>query len=871
MNEIIKQPTLPSMFDPLEGLNPEQREVALHDNGPLLVLATAGSGKSLSVIRRTAYLIKVKKVQAERILMLTFTRKAADEMQTRLDALIGKSRTKICTAHVLAWAIMREEYGITDKNYDKGQVRFITKKYCEKNRIDPNVLSRFMGLAKNELAGPANPRAIGIAIEICQNAHPKITDPLMPAALVTAYAEVEKQRIEMQIYTHDDALFYAVAEFYRNDLVRQKWAGRYDYVTQDEVQDQSMAQLKLIEMIAKDHGNYVAIGDTAQCVQEGTLVSVFDSIGSSGIGCKIETLKIGDRVLSKGNTAEKEIGVVNHVTCIGERECVTICTTFGYSLTASTDHRVWARPPSRVGLDRWHVFTRQAKSVIDIDEREFWEVSLATLLPGDEIVTRAGYETILSRAEAGPKVCWDIGVDKYENYFSNGILSHNCIYKFRGAHPERTTSFTTDWPGARVIRMHRNYRSATPIIAAANLALGRMPADQRLSGAISGERAIDGHVEIDAYDTIDDQARGIATRVLAAHAAGKPWSDFVVLYRVRSLERAVEEAFIKEKIPHVVIGGTSFYDRTEIRALLAYCRLAIGIFDADDVKNCINSPTRYMKKEFGSAVMDRVKDCDYAEDRWLQATEETCKEFKIWKKAQTAAIEWALTIDDLAEEEERAVAAAEWTATPESPERPEAPSVVRMLTDLVEQIGYEEYLRKTNGAPSIENDAINVEKEWIGSCQRFRTLRELVSHADSMREMHKKQQKDETGKAMLMTCHSAKALEFDTVFVAGCIDGIMPHKLAESPDEEARLFYVATTRAKNHLIYCTFAEYNGHQTNPSRYLSGIRLTAPYNRIRRSEAGDRMADAFIGEIMPPASLPETVETECWVDSLFRDED
>lgn len=263
----------------LGGMNPEQREVVLHDKGPLLVAAVAGSGKTAALVNRIGHLVRVREVRASRILAVTFSKKAAGEMQERLDALIGESPARVGTFHSFALEVFRAEIGSGSTGSASGSVAGWTVDDRDRYRVilktavgyremdwkeaDVSYLSWFVSFCKAHLADPGTPEAM----EIAEEAYKREPKPgKHPRRTMDAYARAESIRKDRLLLTFDDMLCEAVRIFRADDSIRQRWASRFDYVLQDECQDQSKAQLVLGEMMARDHRNYMLVGDLAQTI-----------------------------------------------------------------------------------------------------------------------------------------------------------------------------------------------------------------------------------------------------------------------------------------------------------------------------------------------------------------------------------------------------------------------------------------------------------------------------------------------------------------------------------------------------------------------------------------------------------------------------
>jgi DNA helicase-2/ATP-dependent DNA helicase PcrA len=255
----------------LDGLNEEQRKVVQFFKGALLVVAVAGSGKTRALIHRIAYLIKEHMVDPSTILAVTFSKKAADEMNNRLLRL-GVNGCRVGTWHSLCLEILRTEidyFDISKWEIDtKDRYRVIVKKILgwEKmkwNTADLTKVISFIGLCKASAALPGSKKAMSLARQLfdenpCNQNNPRL--------LNEAYFHSEEARVDRYILTFDDMLVEAHQLLSRNEDIRVRWASRFDFVLQDEAQDQNLVQAEIAQMLARDHRNYMVVGDPGQSI-----------------------------------------------------------------------------------------------------------------------------------------------------------------------------------------------------------------------------------------------------------------------------------------------------------------------------------------------------------------------------------------------------------------------------------------------------------------------------------------------------------------------------------------------------------------------------------------------------------------------------
>jgi DNA helicase-2/ATP-dependent DNA helicase PcrA len=384
--------------------------------------------------------------------------------------------------------------------------------------------------------------------------------------------------------------------------------------------------------------------------------------------------------------------------------------------------------------------------------------------------------------------------------------SDQSIYAFRGADIRNIVEFERDFPESKVILLEQNYRSTQNILDAANAVIANnfdRTAKNLFTTIGAGERIV-GFTGYTAYD----EAQFVADEVQALHGAGAAYKDMAVFFRVNSQTRALEDIFIRSAIPYRIAGGTKFYERAEIKDVMAYLVQVANPADDLALRRIMNVP----KRGIGPATEAALQ--AYA-DRIGTPLRESLREagdLSLGPKVTGAILDLARILDEV----EAIVATA-------------APSDV--LTNLLVKTGYVDVLRATRD-PQDEVRAENVEellsftKEFAkrnpeGKLIDFLTEVALVAAADEI--------DDSSGTVTLMTLHTAKGLEYDTVFVTGVEEDLLPHRISANepggPAEERRLFYVGITRAKRRLylsLAMTRAQFGDTSVAmPSRFLQEI--------------------------------------------------
>ncbi len=380
------------------------------------------------------------------------------------------------------------------------------------------------------------------------------------------------------------------------------------------------------------------------------------------------------------------------------------------------------------------------------------------------------------------------------------------IYKFRGATIENILNFDKTYPDAKVIKLEQNYRSTQNILAAANAVISHNTErhDKKLwCAAGAGEPIVlfRGSTQEREATYITDKITELVVR------ERRRYSDFAVLYRVNELARTLESAFTKSGLPYRVLGNQRFYDRKEIRDIIAYLVMIENGRDDQKLKRVINEP----KRKIGAATVDAVADIAAELGVPMFWVLEHCSDYMALSKAAGRLLEFVDIIHKLREGESSVSAL-----------------VGRVLTEtgymrMLEEAG-EEGLVRIDSVNELVSAAVEYEKRAEEAGEEA-TLGGFLEEVALVSDVDKY---DENADAVvLMTVHSSKGLEFPVVFLTGMEEGIFPGSQSigqpEEMGEERRLAYVAITRAKERL-FITAAEnrllYGRTQLNPlSRFVS----------------------------------------------------
>lgn len=657
----------------LDGLNPEQREVVKFHNGAALVVAVAGSGKTRALVHRIAYLIAERGVNPAEILAVTFSKKAAEEMNERLRSL-GVYDCRVGTWHSLAWEIIRKEEPWYQNEWEidtKDRFRIVVKNVIGWQGMKwsgadlQNILS-FIGICKSQLAEAGSEKAFEIATEIFKSNPCGMNDPHL---LCEAYFRAQEACEQRRLLTFDDMLVLAW-NLLKDDGIRNRWSGRWDYMLQDEAQDENISQVEIAEQLARRHGNYMVVGDPAQS-----------------------------------------------------------------------------------------------------------------------------------------------------------------IYGFRGSVPSKLLAFETEW-NALVIRMSKNYRSANEILDAANGVIGAMAPETHLGVLMDGQRNTETVINLYELEDMDEEGRAIVDEMIIRHESGTDWRDMACLYRTNAQSRGVEEVLISNCVPYIVIGGTNFYNRKEVKDLLSYLRVAANRATNVDFKRCINTPFRYL----GKAIVERFI-CDRNPgEEWSSVVRRVADNGRgIQYRQKTSCYEWAGLIDGIARSMEIRGGADLQTQLPLEDEnkdlfeprlRDHLPAAI--LERIISETNFVKYLTRDEGAETVENNRVSNIRELVRAAERFTTVSELLDYIDeTIKAAEAAKRQRNADRVTLCSLHRSKGLEWSSVWIIGANEKILPHGRATDIEEERRLFYVGITRAMDNLTvsYVRTAAFGARvlELEPSRFIKEANL------------------------------------------------
>ena len=930
----------------LASLNEPQQQAVLHDSGPVLIFAGAGSGKTNALTKRIAYLIQERYVRPYNILAVTFTNKAAAEMKERISNLVGDLAMRDLwagTFHSLCARCLRERGSMIglDKNfviYDDGDQIALVKEVVRELSLDdkqyaPRAVLSAISKAKETLQTPEH-----ILNDFSASPYER--------AIGNAYALYQQKLTLSSALDFDDLIMKTVQLLRESEKAREHYQNRFHYVHCDEFQDVNDSQYQLLSLFSGKHKNICVVGDDDQCVVEGTPI-----LTPNGY-VPVEQIKEGDTILAACGGPHLAPAIVEKVMVNDYSGPVrTIQTQQGATVRVTPNHIMFADPSKDAKAEAWQALGYGVEgygepgngamsfndSYINIQmfsgDRQQWKrtqqeplyskpsFQVGTWLSnqdtnycatfdhyddawdyGRKLQSRTNAEcvrldAILTTAEtpyhtlraelltqwhdvptykelAGKPLTnglvwssqiasitdeeyagktYDLSVVNLRNYVAGGIVVHNSIYAFRGANVQIILNFERDFPDATIIKLEQNYRSTRTILDAAYHVVrnNRGRADKRLwTENIEGESI----ALVEAPNEVEEAVAVVNVVREGTITGDRNYRDFAVLYRANSQSRALEEQFINYRIPYKIVGGVRFYERREIKDLIAYLRVLMNPYDGLSMRRIINVPARAI----GTTTVEKIN--SFA-GRYEIAFWDACRrvsEMDLPARAKNSVQAFVKIVEYLTSKRE-------------------SQPVSALVQNILDTTGYLDDLKKDKTPESesrVENvgELVSVAKEFElqageegdKSLSAFLENVSLVSDIDSL--------EDAANSVTMMTLHAAKGLEFPVVFLTGLEEGIFPHFRAMGSqvelEEERRLCYVGITRAKEEL-YMSYAGsrmiFGNTQRNPvSRFVSEI----PMGLFLAKSSRRGTIEDYTPTLTEGSRRPESQTAPKW-DDLNRD--
>jgi DNA helicase-2/ATP-dependent DNA helicase PcrA len=675
----------------LADLNPEQREAVETLDGPVLVLAGAGTGKTRVLTTRIAHILNLGRARPQEILAVTFTNKAAREMKLRVGQMVGQiveGMPWLGTFHSIGVKILRRQaemvglksnFTILDVD---DQIRVI-KQLLEAEKLD-------------EKRWPA--RVFATILDGWKNRG--LTPDQVPAGEAATFANGKGKKLyvayqerlkTLNCADFGDLLLENIRLFRQNPDVLRQYQQRFKFILVDEYQDTNVAQYLWLRLLAQS-----------------------SPLSSPG---RAEGASPGD------------------------------------------PDQVAKVPTTRDGRDK------------------------------------PGHDKLIGGEREKKNICC-VGDDDQS------------IYGWRGAEVDNILRFDHDFPGAKIIRLERNYRSTGHILAAASHLIAHN--EGRLGKTLRTEDVLGEKVQVTGGWDSEEEARSIGEEIEQLQREAReqgidhPLDEIAILVRASFQMREFEDRFIQLGLPYRVIGGPRFYERAEIRDALAYLRVIAQPADDLAFERIVNVP----KRGLGDATVQMLH--DHARKQRIPLAEAAA--------ALSATDEMKpkprLALHDLMAGFER------WRAKKDSMPHTELAEIV------LDESGYTEMWQNDKSADAagrLENL-----KELVRSMQDFENLAGFLEHISLVMDRDSAEGEQAVN---IMTLHSAKGLEFDTVFLPGWEEGLFPHQRAldESGraglEEERRLAHVGLTRARKRakIYFATNRRIHGLWTStmPSRFLDEL--------------------------------------------------
>lgn len=415
------------------------------------------------------------------------------------------------------------------------------------------------------------------------------------------------------------------------------------------------------------------------------------------------------------------------------------------------------------------------------------------------------------------------------------------IYAWRGARPENIIQLQKDYPMLKVVMLEQNYRSTSRILNSANQLIGNNP--HLFSKNLWSTLGEGDPIRIMPCRTPEHEAEKVIGEILKQRFRDRAaFKDFAILYRGNHQSRLFEKALRENNIPYKISGGTSFFERSEVKDILAYLRLIANPDDDAAFLRIINTP----KREIGTSTLEKLG--EYAHERHTSlftAAQELGFAQRVSAKAQQRVETFSFWLHEM-------VRAAEGS---------EPTKIVRQV---ITDTGYEDWLKNTCNTPKqAEARMKNVWEivEWVRKLHDDgagkETLSDIIAHMSLVDMLERNSEEKEQDAVTLMTLHAAKGLEFPSVFLVGAEEELLPH--ANSLDdhgiqEERRLTYVGITRAQKNLTisYAKVRSRYGESSTvePSRFLDELppeHLEWENKRVVSDEERQETARAYISNL------------------------
>src|SRR4051812_14120900 len=620
------------MSDFLARLNPEQHKAVTLPRECALILAGAGSGKTRVLTTRIAYLIQTGQVSPGGVLAVTFTNKAAREMLTRLSAMlpINTRGMWVGTFHGLCNRLLRAHHREANlpqlfQILDSGDQLALIKRLAKAQGINeekypPRQLMQFINASKE-----AGLRANAV----------EATDDFT-RRMVGFYADYDAQCNREGVVDFAELLLRTFETLANHLHLLQHYQQRFKYILVDEFQDTNKLQYRWIKMLAGSNGCVFAVGDDDQCLPAGTQVTMAD-----GSLKPIESVVEGDEVRSLDRHCRFVRGTVFRTHSSPARgDLVEVATRSGKRLVSTPEHTHFAA----VGEHALAFAGEEAGPRMELcHERQlFREMLAASMARGMMMVQADGApdEVVrVARFHGEGRTVYDIDVFPEHNFIAAGLVTHNSIYRFRGAEVGNMNEFVRDFGVKEVVKLEQNYRSHGNILDAANAIIAKNTS--RLGKNLWTSEGKGEPLRIYAAANDEEEARFIVDEVKQLHREGMALSEMALLYRSNAQSRILEHHLFRSGVSYKVYGGLRFFERQEVKHALAYLRLAANADDDSAFTRVVNFPPRGI----GTRSIEQIQE---ASERGMGSYMHVAKSGLVSGRSGTAIAQFIAMIEGLA-------------------------------------------------------------------------------------------------------------------------------------------------------------------------------------------------------------------------------
>jgi len=908
-------------------LNPKQQEACEHFKGPAIVSAAPGSGKTSLLSSRFEYLVNKHKIPYNKILTITFTNKAANELVSRISKNVKLPKNKleyyIGTFHSIFLRFLRQYHNYLGLN----------KNFAIYDDYDSYVLMKNILTELNEDAG----QAINLLQKLDQiksnllSFEDAIKENIIKKEEIVFFEKYNSGLINSNAIDFSQILlsFYNLLRI--DPDIKENIQSNFDFIMGDETQDNNYLQYKILEELSDHNENIMLVGDIDQCIPEGEIVETEDGnkyiedlkIGEyvySSVGGKLKSRKIlniseslHDEVIEfktksgkvfkctknhglfckadfisdfyylyislsrkhskarlgffKGDSPKKFDGsyfIIDTTKDVNEARsilksfgnyyggkqlkdnCYEIILTGYEEENCVTDLLISAKYQNYVIDNKSDLYLKIFKgsshgsslefgsketseflfnyadnpySILNLAKKltkkfnilnvttslsnfvDFNKVCAANVFPGmklisinprtatlveDEIISK---QYIIKKAR-----CFDLEIELSSNFNVNGVIVSNSLYGFRHAVPKRFLDFKKRYPNAKLFYLDQNYRSTKNIVG---MSLSCIENNKdRFPIKIFTENKEGSKVKYASHVSEKAQAEFVVKTIKNLYRKYPliSLSNYAVLFRSNSQVDTLEQSFINHKLPYYYADGLSFFQTAEIKDILAYLKFLNNPYDFVSFSRMINTPNRGI----GDVTKNKIK--LYSKDYKFNY-EEAIKHYN-FSLAQKQTINFLLDTFKTCKSKN---------------------TTFDLVNYLIGHINYIGHLNKVVKDPELLNvkiSNINKFKKHIQNLEEAGPV-SLENFLEQI-SIFNSDEIENKDKVNLMTVHSSKGLEYDVVFLIGANNGMLPHFKNLDIEEERRIFYVGSTRAKKLLILSSFyVDSNGKKFQPSRFISEL--------------------------------------------------